>query len=284
MVSAVIEGLTESPMQVSDKTEIAALSASYRQRLMHDFPHTNRSSFPPQYGRTSLNSPAIPHSAATAELPDAIAFQLRPTELLVAYVRSDVDNRQQFSATFVVLTTERLISIPSGNRSEVASWQLAEVVSLSTQDRAGLGTLDALGDDRRLAFWHYTLRHGPEVVVLMERFERMKGGNDPFVVAEDEHDVPEAESQPPPPSTFALFRMWEFAQPHQGWIVLAFLISMLATVASIIPIKLTGPLIDSVLNPYEFAWQQAGPDGELPPQALTDLLVVRWYLLGMFGA
>lgn len=231
-----------------------------------------------------MNVPASSSPATPPGLPDAVASHLLPTESVVAWIRSDIDADQRFAVTHVVLTRQRLLSIPSENRSGVASWPLEEVVSLGTQDRSGLGTLEAVGAARRLACWHYTLRQGPDVLVLMERFERLKGGEDPFAGGEEEPDIPEAESQEPPPSTLALFRLWEFARPHQQWIFLALVISMLATVASIIPLKLTGSLIDAVLDPYQDAWEQAGSTGVVAPQAAERLMVVRWYLVGMFGA
>lgn len=231
-----------------------------------------------------MNVPALPSPATPSGLPDAVASHLLPTESVVAWIRSDIDAGQRFAATHLVLTSQRLLSIPSENRSGITAWPLADIVSLGTQDRSGLGTLEAIGAAQRLAYWHYTLRQGPDVLVLMERFERLKGGGDPFAGGDEEPDIPEAESQEPPPSTLALFRLWEFARPHQQWIFLALVISMLATVASIIPLKLTGSLIDAVLDPYQDAWEQAGSTGIVAPQAANRLLVVRSYLAGMFGA
>ncbi|MBI1345536.1 ATP-binding cassette domain-containing protein [bacterium] len=161
------------------------------------------------------------------------------------------------------------------------SWPLSDVVRLQTRDRAGLGTLEAIGRDGRLAVWYYTLRQGPDVLMLMERFDRIRAGTDPFAVGSEEAEPPEAEVAAAPPSTLALFRLWEFARPHQGLIALAFVISLLATIANIIPLKLTGPLVDHVLMPYQ---QAIHSDGPVDAAAAERFSVVGWYMLGMFAA
>lgn len=213
---------------------------------------------------------------AAAELPAGLTLPLAPGERIVAVVRSDVDADRRFATTWLVLTTQRLHALPEESSTSGAAWSLGDVASFQTRDRAGLGTLELLGTARRLAVWHYTLRHGPAVLVLMERFERLKAGSDPFLRDGDDVVAPEAEPQDPPPNTMALLRLWEFARPHQGAIALAGLISLLATIAGIVPLKLTGPLVDEVLTPYQTTWQQSQQTG--------DLTVVRWYLVGMAAA
>lgn len=228
---------------------------------------------------SSLSSATSPQP----NLPAPVLRHLQGDEIAYACVVSDVDRDQRFATTWVVLTNQRIFSLRA-EASDLAveeSWPLSQIVGLKTRDRAGLGTLEALGADRRLAVWHYTLRKGPDVLILIERFERWRAGTDPLAPSDDDTEAPEAEVAPPPPSTLALFRLWEFARPHKGLIALAFVISMLATVASIIPLKLTGPLVDQVLTPYQLA---AASEGGADAAAVAQFSVVGWYLLGMLGA
>lgn len=208
---------------------------------------------------------------APPELPAEVSRCLKSGETVTAWVRCDVNSSRRFSPQYVVLTPERLfaVAVEDCSQVETISLPLEAVVRLKTRDRAGLGTLEALGAERRLAAWHYTFNQGPAVLMLMDRFEELKAGHTTSRPRDDDHDVPEAESSEPPPNTLALFRLWKFVRPHAGWVILALLLSLLATIGAIIPRELTAPLVDGLTR-----FQTGG--GSFPP--------VGWYLTGMFGA
>jgi ATP-binding cassette subfamily B protein len=54
-----------------------------------------------------------------------------------------------------------------------------------------------------------------------------------------------------PPSTWTLFRLWRFARPYHGQLLLGFLLMLGSTGAHMIPPYLTMPLMDNVLIPYQ---------------------------------
>jgi ATP-binding cassette subfamily B protein len=74
-----------------------------------------------------------------------------------------------------------------------------------------------------------------------------------------------------PPSTWTLFRLWRFAKPYHGQLLLGFLLMLGSTAAHMIPPYLTMPLMDNVLIPYQNG------------QAIdTDLVFL--YMGGLFGS
>jgi ATP-binding cassette, subfamily B, bacterial len=212
---------------------------------------------------------------------------LQSGEAVLAIVASDVNHRQQFQTTWIVLTDRRLLAVPEIAAETLQHWPLEQINRLKTRDRAGLGTLEALGTDRRIGVWHYTFRHGPGVLVLMDRFEELRTGRENRPLEEEEPEPPEAEAQEPPPNTLALFRLWQFARPHGLWIAVAFALSFLAQFAGIVPLTLTRPLVDDVLIPYEVTRTLSAAGGS--PVVATETAdaerfrLAAWYLLAMFG-
>jgi ATP-binding cassette subfamily B protein len=215
---------------------------------------------------------------------EAVQARLEPGEELVASFLSDADEQRFYRKTLLVLTNRRLLArsaLPEAD--SFVSWPLAEIDKLAVRDRGGLGALEALGPTRRLGVWHYTIDHGPAALILADRFEDLKAGRTGPRLPDDEQEIPEPEIQEPPPDTMALFRLWQFARPHTGWMLLAFVLSLAATVASIIPIKLTGTLVDEILSPYE-STARTGVAPATDSGTVQPFGNVRWYLLAMLGA
>jgi ATP-binding cassette, subfamily B, bacterial len=180
-----------------------------------------------------------------------------------------------------------LLNVRSGAESPVESWPLADVERLKTRDRAGLGTLEALGSDRRLAVWHYTFRHGPSVLVLIDRFDELRLGHEDRPADVEEPEPPEAETFEPPPNTMALFRLWQFARPHIHWIAVAFILSFAAQFAGIVPSTLVTPVLDEILYPYQAQGEAivlpTAGDAATEPVRVQPFGNVVWYLLAMLG-
>ncbi|TXT36750.1 MAG: ATP-binding cassette subfamily B bacterial, partial [Comamonadaceae bacterium] len=74
-----------------------------------------------------------------------------------------------------------------------------------------------------------------------------------------------------PPSTWTLFRLWRFAKPYQGQLLLGLILTLLGTAASMVPPYLTMPLMDEVLIPFQ--------NGQH-----IDPMLVTQYMAGLFGA
>jgi ATP-binding cassette subfamily B protein len=213
-----------------------------------------------------LLSTSVP-AAADSNWPAEILAHLEPGENLLATVRCDVDSERRFRTSHLALTDRRLLTVAVDG--ETHGLPLADVVKLKTRDRAGLGTLEALGHDRRLAVWHYTFAQGPAILVLMDRFEDLKAGRAGPVIRDDEPEPPEAEATEPPPNTMALLRLWAFVRPQFPWVAIAFVLSLIAAVGTIVPRNLTEPLIDGLTG-----YQDRGDP--FPP--------VGYYLAVMLGA
>ena len=86
---------------------------------------------------------------------------------------------------------------------------------------------------------------------------------------EDAEDGNAAEEQPP--STASLFRLWRFARPYRGQLLLGFILTLASTAATLVPPYMTMPLMDNVLIPYQ--------NGVPIDQGLVAL-----YLGGLFGS
>ena len=200
-------------------------------------------------------------------LRQLIESRLTPGETVVACMTSDIDNQRQYRSTLLVLTNRRFLS--SAAATGVQEWLLTDIDKLRTKDRAGLGTLELLGTNRRLAVWHYTIAQGPSALVLGDRFEELKAGHTSASKLEDD-DIPEAEEHEAPPNTKALFRLWQFAKPHAFWMFIAFALSLIATVAEVETAKMIKPLIN-LLKDYE-------------AQTIADLSPAVFYLGIMLAA
>jgi ATP-binding cassette subfamily B protein len=232
-----------------------------------------------------LNTPISSSAPAPLpEIPPVVTSHLHTGESVRAIVESDIDAGQRFRTTWVVLTDRRLLSIGAEADQPTEAWALADVERLKTRDRAGLGTLEAVGPDRRLAVWHYTFSRGPSVLVLIDRFDELRTGGQSRPADFEEPEPPEAETHEPPPNTLALFRLWQFAQPHAHWIGLAFLLSFVAQFAGIVPSTLVTPIIDEILLPYQLSRNVDAVASALETANTTTVQPfanIRWYLAAM---
>ncbi len=200
---------------------------------------------------------------------DAVQKSLAAGEEVVASFLSDADQERQFRKTLLVLTNRRLLSQSENSGPDGPSeWPLAEIEKLRLRDRSGLGSLEILGPSQRLATWHYTIEHGPAALILVDRFDDLKAGRTGPRLPDEEQDIPEAEAQEPPPNTLALFRLWQFARPHIGWMLIALILMLIGTAASILPTMFTAPLLDEVFPKFE-----SGED--------VNFSIVWGYLVGM---
>ena len=172
--------------------------------------------------------------------------QLAEGESVLAWMISDIDEHRKYRTTLLVLSDHHVFSSTSDG---VRSWGLDSIDKLRTKDRGGLGTLELLGIDRRIGFWHYTIAQGPSALVMGDRFDELKAGRARTLIVDDE-EIPEAEEHEAPPNTMALFRLWQFARPHAFWMFIAFLLSLTATIAAVETAKMTEPLTDLLKN-YE---------------------------------
>lgn len=208
-------------------------------------------------GHPKLMSKKInPVGAAAGELPEpwgaTLASHLAEDEKLLAWFQTDLDTQLHFVSGVVALTNRRLLA-KGPHDSDWQSWSMQPGLSLHHHDYAGVGTLELHDLQSRLAIWRYTLGNNPAAQLLIEQFDRLCGVNPgaaalppPF----PDTNLDEAPVQSPP-STWALLRLWRFARPYRGLLLLGFLLTLASTAASLVAPYLTMPLMDKVLIPFQ---------------------------------
>ena len=247
----------------------------------------------PSYRAPDSMTSEIPSASvlSLSDLPaqwlDGIRAQLRPLENVRAVLEVDLDTRLHFARGLLLVTDQRLLACDAGPTGW-QSWELRPGLRLSRQDHAGVGQLELLDDGGRLAHWRYTLGQNLQAQRLAEQFalylhSRVSGQP---VRQPEQHLCPSCKAplEPgqdecpicarvihTPPSTWTLLRLWRFARPYKGQLLLGFVLTLLGTAASLVPPYLTMPLMDEVLIPYQNG-QQIDPG------------LVGLYLGGLFAS
>ncbi len=218
---------------------------------------------------------------------DELELRLQEEEAVLAHLELDLDGRLRFVAGIIVVTTRRLLA-KTGDDGAWQEWPYRAELVLTHHDHAGVGTLELLDDSARLASWRYTLGHNPEALRLIDAFrlqsEALASGRPPALPTaqscprckapfdDDQEECSVCASEvATPPSTWTLFRLWRFARPYKGQLLLGFLLTLGSTAATLVPPYLTMPLMDNVLIPY----QNGAP---------LDVGLVSVYLGGLLGA
>ncbi|MDT8989485.1 ABC transporter ATP-binding protein [Curvibacter sp. APW13] len=237
----------------------------------------------------------------TQELPNAVTSvpevpaawapslrqQLSSDENVVALLEVDLDAQLHFVPGLLVLTTARLLAC---DRPEGAwrQWPLQAGQALQHHDHAGVGHVALVDRQGRLAHWRFTLGQNLQAIRLVDQFRSVLDSvahGKPLVPAlrnvcpsckapldsEDEECPICAKVEHTPPSTGTLFRLWRFAKPYKGQLLLGFILMLLGTAASQVPPYLTVPLVDEVLIPFQ--------SGKTIPTSTVAL-----YLGGLLGS
>lgn len=236
---------------------------------------------------------------------EGVLSQVHLGENVLAWLEVDLNDELRFKKNLVILTDQRVISTDDTQNSW-NFWPLTADLSLRVSDHAGVGTLALNQTGRRLAIWRFTLGLEAAVLRWKLRFENQQlqaaqsgrflgmplAGNDEstapepgvgamrhvlcpvcqnVVDASDEECPVCLEKDQAPTSTWTLFKLWRFAKPYQGQLLLGFVLTLASTAATLVPPYLTMPLMDEVLIPY----QNGKP---------IDPVTVSWYLLGLLGS
>ena len=228
-------------------------------------------------------------------------------ENVLAWLEVDLNDELRFKKTLLILTDQRVFSSDEAQKSWNSS-PLSPDLTLRVLDHAGVGTLSMHQGATRLAAWRFTLGLEAAVLRWKLRFESQLGqagtsgsfmgqslgaqGPDDadwvepgvaqmrhvlcplcqnVVDASDEECAVCLEKEQAPPSTWTLFKLWRFARPYQGQLLLGFVLTLASTAATLVPPYLTMPLMDDVLIPYQ--------NGKS-----IDPTVVSWYLIGLLAS
>ncbi len=227
----------------------------------------------------TASSPLLPAKNALPATWQDVNVRLGKDEIILAHLELDLDLSLHFVSGIVILTNLQLLSRSHGE-STWQAWPLRADLALKHHDHAGVGTLELHDTKARLAQWRYTLAQNPQALHLLTEFEQQRHAIVTGVApvrpeAEETQDDEDAEdgnaAGEQPPSTASLFRLWRFAKPYRGQLLLGFLLTLASTAATLVPPYMTMPLMDNVLIPY----QNGVP---------IDKGLVALYLGGLFGS
>jgi ATP-binding cassette, subfamily B, bacterial len=211
------------------------------------------------------------------------------SEVVLGWFESDLDPELQFANGFVVLTNAAVYGLqarvkPAEAKSEsVHRWPLAEVQDVRKLDKAGLGVLELLGYTKLLQSWKFTAARSSSCGALVTQFKQLRAGAQENsdssasicpscggTMAAGQSLCQNCAPTAVPQTSRSLLRLTRFARPRIGMILLGLLLTVLSTVAGLLPIRLTIPLVDEVLTPH----QNGAP---------AKFELVPWLLGGMFG-
>ena len=232
-------------------------------------------------------SPILPTSTLSARWGDAVQAQLHVDENVVAVLQVDLNRRLSFVFGLVVLTNRRLLSV-SGSGEAWQQWPFSDGLHLEHHDHAGIGHLDLHDAQGLLCTWRFTLGQNLHAVRLADQFQIQlqshTSGLAPALAPDNVCPSCKAPLAPDqeecavcakvvhtPPSTWTLLRLWRFARPYRGQLLLGFVLMLLGTAAAQVPPYLTIPLVDKVLIPFQNG-QHIEPT------------TIAWYLSGLLVA
>jgi len=215
-----------------------------------------------------------------------VSAQLQSGEVILAELVFDLDHQLHFVKGLVLVTNRRVHS-----RAPDASWHAWDYqpgLSMHLYDHAGVGHLELLDNQGRLAHWGFTLACNLQAIRLVDQFQvhqsSFVSGEPPILpeghicpsckapLAADQDECPICTKViHTPPSTWTLFRLWRFAKPYRGQLLTGLLLTLLGTAASLVPPYLAMPLMDEVLIPFQ--------NGKH-----IEPMLVASYLAGLFGA
>ncbi len=265
---------------------------------------TRRNPVQPGAGATSkkllfhMTSEVLVPSQLPLEVPapwrDDLGQQLLAQENVLATLEVDLDTRLHFVRGLVVVTNQRLLA-RQGDATHWQVWPLRARLALRLHDHAGVGHLDLVDDQGRLATWRFTLGQNLQAIRLVDEFDAQlhhhvtgepRGQADQAVCPSCKAPLEPDQDECPvctkvvhtPPSTWTLLRLWRFAKPYQGQLALGFILMLLGTAAHQVPPYLTAPLVDKVLIPIQNGQAVANSTIALYLAALLGAALLAWGL------
>ena len=162
----------------------------------------------------------------------------------------DLDNTLHYSSEILILTENRLLSRRQSD-SQWRFWDLNRSLILSHYDHAGVGTLELTDEHERIAYWRYTLGLNPAVQRFISQFERYRDIRAGLDAGKEQLAPPITIKAAEPSTAWALLRLWRFARPYRGKLLLGFLLTLASTAAALVAPYLTMPLMDRILIPFQ---------------------------------
>ncbi|MCS0611134.1 ABC transporter ATP-binding protein/permease [Massilia kyonggiensis] len=215
--------------------------------------------------------PSGPQASTAGFLPEHwqadVAKKLAPGENVLNSVEVDLDAKLRFTKGILVVTNYRLLTRAPGD-TMWRDWPYRAGLTMRHHDHAGVGHLELVDQNGLLAAWRFTLGQNLQAIRVVDQFQDQVESyvSGAPVQAPEQHTCPSCKAplEPDqeecpictkvlhtPPSTWTLFRLWRFARPYKGQLLLGFLLMLASTGAHMIPPYLTMPLMDNVLIPYQ---------------------------------
>lgn len=210
--------------------------------------------------------PQTPFLSLPEGWEESLRAVLAQGEQPIAVLELDLDLNLHFASGLLVVTNQRILA--RTGQQPWQSWGYAPGMKILHHDHAGVGMLELLQADQRLAHWRYTLAQNVAALRLMDHFTAQRNStlSGQPVVAEqglscptckapmepDQEECPVCtQEQHTPPSTWTLLRLWRFARPYQWQLFLGLMLMLGSTAATLVPPYLTMPLMDEVLIPFQ---------------------------------
>jgi ATP-binding cassette subfamily B protein len=224
---------------------------------------------------------AMKNSASSAELPTPSRLELSGDERIIATFEPDLSAELRFAESRLVLTSSRVWFRDDAGRVIVLLRDAP--ITAQRQEHAGVCELWLRregGGELRL---RYTLARARQAAELTEALGRAVDAPsfEPSSEADDEVAAPVALRAP-------LLRLFGFARPRLGKVLLGFGLTLATTAVGLIPPYLTMPLVDEVLVPWQ---SRAAPGFDAAQRTLVLYLgglglaaVVAWLLAWAQGA
>lgn len=236
---------------------------------------------------------SLPDENLPAPLGAELAARLDTNESLLAWFEVDLDDGLAFGKGLIALSSSRLLAKAPGK--DWQEWPLEARLSLRHSDHAGVGSLELLTPERRVARWRYTLNQNVAALRLTGEFERQITARitgeaprlrDEEICASCKAPLPPGEDECPicsrelheAPSTWTLLRLWRFARPYRWPLFSGFALMIGSTAATLVSPYLTMPLMDEILIPFQNGQQIESHKVALYLGGLLGAALVSWLL------
>ena len=192
------------------------------------------------------------------------------SENALACLMVDLDAHLRFTHEILIVTDRRLLALQRGPGGLVQhqAWPLRPEFSMRHADHGGVGSLEWLDAQHRVAVWRFTLRQNPQALLVQDLVNQRCSGLAGAILTPTELLAEDDSAQV---RTWGLLRLWRFAQPYQKQLLLGLALTLASTAFTLVPPYMTMPLMDQVLIPF----QNGQP---------IDPGLVALYLSGLFVA
>ena len=114
----------------------------------------------------------FPISPISSQFPAAwreqVQAQLAANEEIMAWIELDLDRSLRFARNLLLVTSRRVLACADGAWH---AWDYRLGLLLKHIDHAGVGSLELLDGQGRLALWRYTLAQNPQALRLISQFD-----------------------------------------------------------------------------------------------------------------